>query len=49
MHLTNYSINKFSEKYNFNQDIGKDDKGHKRSLLWFWDYLSEMNLDEAML
>jgi tubulin polyglutamylase TTLL6/13 len=32
MHLTNYSINKNSEAFVFNEDEDCDDEGHKRSL-----------------
>jgi len=32
MHLTNYSINKNSENFIFNQTTEKDDVGHKRSI-----------------
>ena len=32
MHLTNYSINKNSENFEFNEDEDADDIGHKRSL-----------------
>ena len=32
MHLTNYAINKNSEKFEFNNDKNEMDKGHKRSL-----------------
>ena len=32
MHLTNYAINKNSDKFEFNNDKNQMDKGHKRSL-----------------
>ena len=32
MHLTNYSLNKKSPDFIKNDDAGKDDVGHKRSL-----------------
>jgi tubulin polyglutamylase TTLL6/13 len=32
MHLTNYAINKFSSKFQQNEDEDDDDSGHKRSL-----------------
>ena len=32
MHLTNYAINKNSEKFEFNNSKNEMDKGHKRSL-----------------
>ena len=31
MHLTNYAINKDNENFQFNEDLKKQDKGHKRS------------------
>lgn len=32
MHLTNYAINKFNDKFQQNEDEDEDDQGHKRSL-----------------
>jgi hypothetical protein len=32
MHLTNYAINKFNSKFQYNEDEDEDDQGHKRSL-----------------
>jgi len=32
MHLTNYSINKFSKKFKFNKDNKNENTGHKRSM-----------------
>lgn len=32
MHLTNYAINKYSDKFQQNEDEDEDDSGHKRSL-----------------
>lgn len=32
MHLTNYAINKNSEKFEFNSSATEMNKGHKRSL-----------------
>ena len=34
MHLTNYSINKYNKKFEFNEDEEKDGVGHKRSIKW---------------
>ncbi|MBK8156737.1 MAG: hypothetical protein IPK55_12435 [Streptococcus sp.] len=35
MHLTNYSINKKSTKFQSNKDVNKDDEGSKWSLTGF--------------
>lgn len=47
MHLTNYAINKVSDKFEFNE--GDDDEavgmGHKRTLLWFKRWLGEQGHD----
>ena len=32
MHLTNYAINKFNDKFQQNEDEDEDDQGHKRSM-----------------
>jgi len=32
MHLTNYSINKFSKNFEFNTDCANENTGHKRSM-----------------
>lgn len=32
MHLTNYAINKYNDKFQQNEDEDEDDQGHKRSL-----------------
>lgn len=32
MHLTNYAINKYNDKFQQNEDEEEDDQGHKRSL-----------------
>ena len=39
MHLTNYAINKNSDKFLFNQDANYADTGHKRCLPFIWDYI----------
>eukprot|EP00826_Nyctotherus_ovalis_P056672 TRINITY_DN769_c0_g4_i1.p1 TRINITY_DN769_c0_g4~~TRINITY_DN769_c0_g4_i1.p1 ORF type:complete len:532 (+),score=127.04 TRINITY_DN769_c0_g4_i1:369-1964(+) len=39
IHLTNYAINKNSEKFVYNSDANSADVGHKRSLAFVWDYI----------
>lgn len=39
MHLTNYAINKNSDKFEYNEDAEDDDVGHKRSLTSILEYL----------
>lgn len=39
MHLTNYAINKDSEDFLFNEDLKKDNVGHKRSLRAIWEHI----------
>eukprot|EP01062_Namystynia_karyoxenos_P068401 TRINITY_DN6297_c0_g1_i2.p1 TRINITY_DN6297_c0_g1~~TRINITY_DN6297_c0_g1_i2.p1 ORF type:complete len:1025 (+),score=279.33 TRINITY_DN6297_c0_g1_i2:72-3146(+) len=39
MHLTNYSLNKDSPKFEENTDAEQDSVGHKRSLRAFWEWL----------
>jgi len=41
MHLTNYSINKFSKNFVFNETSDQDDVGHKRSIKSVFKYLKE--------
>ena len=41
MHLTNYSINKFSENFIFNESSDKDNVGHKRSIKPVFEYLKK--------
>ena len=41
MHLTNYAINKDSNEFVFNEDPGKDDVGHKRSLRAIYKHIDE--------
>ena len=45
MHLTNYAINKDSEKFVFNQDENDMGVGHKRSLTSIYDMLREKGVD----
>lgn len=42
MHLTNYAINKLNSDFEFNEDVLKDDIGHKRSFSSILKYLQEM-------
>lgn len=46
MHLTNYAINKFSEKFEKNTGGDKDDAGHKRSFTFALRYIREMGFDD---
>ncbi len=41
MHLTNYAINKNSDKFVFNNDANVQDYGHKRNLQSVWKYIDE--------
>ena len=45
MHLTNYAINKNSDKFIFNKDKDNDSIGHKRSLDFVYRYLAEKGHD----
>lgn len=45
MHLTNYAINKFSDKFEKNTGSDKDDAGHKRSLTFAMKYIEEKGYD----
>eukprot|EP00357_Protocruzia_adherens_P010429 CAMPEP_0115043784 /NCGR_PEP_ID=MMETSP0216-20121206/47082_1 /TAXON_ID=223996 /ORGANISM="Protocruzia adherens, Strain Boccale" /LENGTH=868 /DNA_ID=CAMNT_0002426185 /DNA_START=300 /DNA_END=2907 /DNA_ORIENTATION=+ len=45
MHLTNYAINKNSEKFVFNEDKEMDDVGHKRSLQSVWKLMEAQGTD----
>lgn len=49
MHLTNYSINKRSENFVFNEDEDGDDVGHKRSLSATFNALEENGVDTELL
>ena len=46
MHLTNYSINKGSDK--FEQNEGDGEEGSKRSISWFLEYLKEERSEEKV-
>jgi len=43
MHLTNYAINKNSEKFIFNEDANENTIGHKRSLTSIFETIQKMN------
>ena len=45
MHLTNYAINKTSEKFVFNQESSDAGTGNKRSLLWFMEWCKAQDYD----
>ena len=45
MHLTNYAINKNSNKFIQNKSETDDNIGHKRSLTFIWRYLVELGHD----
>lgn len=45
MHLTNYAINKNSNKFIFNKDEHSDSIGHKRSLTYIYKYLESIGHD----
>lgn len=49
MHLTNYSINKNSKDFVFNEDIGKADEGHKRTLTSVMKLLEGLGEDVKLL
>ena len=49
MHLTNYAINKKSDKFEYNEDCERDDVGHKRSYTYVLKYLQEQGVDTAKL
>jgi len=42
MHLTNYSVNKHNEHFERDET---EDKGSKRSIKWFTEFLETNNLD----
>lgn len=48
MHLTNYSINKFSSNYSKNEDVNAC-HGHKWTLKSLWTYLESRNVDTSGL
>jgi len=41
MHLTNYSINKLNEEFQFNSDNEKENTGHKRSMKLVFEMLGK--------
>ena len=47
MHLTNYAINKGSEKFEFNKGVNSSGKGSKRSIKWFREYLLNNGYDDC--
>lgn len=49
MHLTNYAINKNSEKFVYNDDPESDDTGHKRSLNSTYEFLRSLGHDVETL
>ena len=51
MHLTNYSINKFSKDFKFNQSTKNENTGHKRSMAQVFEMLAEKkhNIKKAKL
>ena len=49
MHLTNYAINRTSEKFVFNADASKADVGNKRSISWFLGWLKECGKDPRVV
>ena len=49
MHLTNYAINKYNERFQQNEDEEEDDQGHKRSLNAILNYLKEEGYDTDKL
>jgi len=48
-HLTNYSINKFSKKFQFDSDPEKAETGHKRSMSSIWQLLEAQGVDTAVI
>eukprot|EP00759_Apiculatamorpha_spiralis_P021324 PhF_6_TR26218/c0_g1_i4/m.37375/K16582/TTLL6_13; tubulin polyglutamylase TTLL6/13 len=49
MHLTNYAVNKLSDKYVFNEDEDKPDVGNKRNFAWFNQYVEDIGFDPKRL
>lgn len=49
MHLTNYSINKFSNNFIENKDAEDDANGHKWSWTAFLSFLEDNGLDTIKL
>ena len=49
MHLTNYSVNKKSDKFVVNKDADRDDEGSKWSLTALWKHLEGKGVDVPAL
>ena len=50
IHLTNYAVNKENPKFNFNTSKTETDKGHKRTLKWFYEeYLPAIGINVSSL
>jgi len=49
MHLTNYAINKNSEKFIFNESVNDMDVGHKRSLTSVYKHIESEGHDVELL
>lgn len=49
MHLTNYAINKESDKFVFNQDANDMGIGHKRNLEAVWKIMTDQGIDVEKL
>jgi len=48
MHLTNYAINKFSDKFQQNHQTDENEEtGHKRSLSFVLKYIDELGYDST--
>jgi hypothetical protein len=45
MHLTNYSLNKYNDKFEHNTSADDTSTGNKRNVLWLNEYLRERNMD----
>lgn len=45
MHLTNYSLNKNSEKFVYTEELTKANNGTKRTLTSYWNCLKEVGHD----
>jgi hypothetical protein len=49
MHLTNYAINKNSDKFEKNVGSQNDDQGHKRSMTFAMKYIDECGFDSKLV
>lgn len=49
MHLTNYAINKFSDKFQKNTGGENDDAGHKRSMTFAMKYIEQCGHDSNLV